>query len=342
MSAYFLGVDGGQSSTTAIIGDETGRVVGYGRGGPCNHISGPEAKARFVGAIGQAVREAVAQTPALNPCLANNTPSEPRPQEAVSAAPGPQPGPRPPHFASACLGFSGGAEDKAPWLVEIFTAGRRLVTHDGLIALAGATGGKPGVIIIAGTGQFAFGRNGAGRTARAGGWGYVYGDEGGGFDLTRQALRAALRDEEGWGPKTTLREMLLAASDAKDANDLLHRLYTPAFPRPVIASWSHLVNDAAESGDACAREILGAAARHLADYALAVHRNLFSASDPGVAIAHIGGVFKSKRLLDTFRSMIAPLIANPPMYGPATGALLEAYREAGLSPKLSNVPEYEK
>ena len=307
MSTYFLGVDGGQSSTTAIVGDETGRVLGYGRGGPCNHISGIEAKARFVGAIGEAVKQATTAT----------------------------------HFASACLGFSGGAEDKAKWLGEVFTADRRVLTHDGLIALAGATGGKPGVIIIAGTGQFAFGRNAAGRTARAGGWGYIYGDEGGGFDLTRQALRAALRDEEGWGPKTALREMLLNVSGARDANDLMHRMYTPEFPRPVIASWSHLVNDAAETGDLCAQAILDQAAQHLADYTLAVCHNLFAKND-NISMAHIGGVFKSRLLLEAFRQRIAPFEATPPLYGPATGALLEAYREAGLAPTLTNVPEHEK
>ena len=307
MSQYFLGVDGGQSSTTAIVGDESGRVVGYGRGGPCNHIAGPEAKARFVSAIGQAVRQAAS----------GNL-----------------------HFASACLGFSGGAEDKARWLDEIFTAGRLVVTHDGLIALAGATGGEPGVVVIAGTGQFAFGRNATGRTARAGGWGYIYGDEGGGFDLTRQALRAALRHEEGWGPATTLREMLLTASGAKDANDLLHRLYASEFARPAVANWSHLVDDAAQDGDECARTILDSAARHLADYGLAVCRNLFPAA--AVTVAYVGGVFKSRRLLEAFRAGIAPHSAIPPMYGPAAGALLEAYREARLTPALSNVPEHEK
>ena len=307
MSTYYLGVDGGQSSTTAIVGDEGGRIIGYGRGGACNHVSGPESKARFVGAIRQAVQQ---------------------------ASPGVF------HFSSACLGFSGGAEDKAQWLDEVFTAERRMVTHDGLIALAGAMGGKPGVIIIAGTGQFAFGRNASGRTARAGGWGYIYGDEGGGFDLTRQAMRAALRAEEGWGPSTAMREMLLQVSGAKDANDLVHRLYTPEFPRPVIASWSHLVNDAAEDGDAPAQQILQEAGRQLADYTLAVYRNLFFSAD--VAVAHIGGAFKSKRLLNAFRSCLSPVVAAPPLYGPATGALIEAYREAGLTPVLTNVPESEK
>ena len=138
MSQYFLGVDGGQSSTTAVIGDETGRVIGYGRGGPCNHVTGAEAKARFIEAIGGAIREASAAGWSSRSL----------------------------HFRAACLGFSGGAEDKARWLDEIFTADHRIVTHDGLIALSGATGGEPGVIIIAGTGQFAFGRNASGRTAR--------------------------------------------------------------------------------------------------------------------------------------------------------------------------------
>src|SRR5258706_176871 len=80
-----------------------------------------------------------------------------------------------------------------------------------------------------------------GRAARAGGWGYIFGDEGGGFDITRQALRAALRFEEGWGPATALRVMLLQATGARDANDALHRFYTQEYPRPRIASFSRLV-----------------------------------------------------------------------------------------------------
>ncbi len=58
MAEYFLGVDGGQSSTTALIGDESGRVLGMGRGGPCNHVSAAEARAKFMGAIGGCVSQA--------------------------------------------------------------------------------------------------------------------------------------------------------------------------------------------------------------------------------------------------------------------------------------------
>ena len=107
MSAYFLGVDGGQSSTTAIIGDSDGRVLGLGKAGPCNHVSAPEAAAKFLTVIGGCVREAAAQA-------------------GIGKL----------HFASACLGFSGGAEDKAPLLDRIFSADRVDVTHDWLIALS--------------------------------------------------------------------------------------------------------------------------------------------------------------------------------------------------------------
>ena len=108
---------------------------------------------------------------------------------------------------------------------------RLTVTNDAVIALAGATETGLGIIVIAGTGSIAFGRNHEGRTARAGGWGYVFGDEGGAFDMVRQALRAALRIDEGWGETTVLRGVMVDAIGAHDANDALHRLYTPEWPR---------------------------------------------------------------------------------------------------------------
>ena len=144
------------------------------------------------------------------------------------------------------------------------------ITNDALIALVGATGGEPGVVTIAGTGSIAFGRNAEGRTARAGGWGYLLGDEGGGFDLVRRALRAVLRQEEGWGPATVLREALLEAAEARDAHDLMHRVYTEEYPRARVAGFARLVDDVANAGDLVAREIMGGAAQALATFALAV------------------------------------------------------------------------
>jgi N-acetylglucosamine kinase len=181
-----------------------------------------------------------------------------------------------------------------------------------------------------------FGRNAAGVTARAGGWGYVFGDEGGAFDLVRQALRAILRNEEGWGPPTALRQALLQAlpekaTGAHDANRLLHLLYTDEYPRDRVAGWARLVDQAARSGDAVASDILGSAAQQLATLTAAVRRQLFEGSG-AVNICYSGGVFGSQPLLERFRMLVELEAGNrvsAPRHGAAEGALLEAYRLSG-------------
>jgi N-acetylglucosamine kinase-like BadF-type ATPase len=315
VSRLFLGVDGGQSSTTALIGDENGRVLGAGSAGPCNHVGAAEGRRKF--------------TEAMTACLDRACEAAGLDRTRVQ-------------FEGAFLGFSGGPEDKRAILDEILPARRIEVTTDALIALAGATAGEPGMITIAGTGSIAFGRNAAGLTARAGGWGYVFGDEGGGFDLARQALRAALRYEEGWGPPTSLHAQLLAATGATTANDLMHRWYTAEFPRPHIASFSKLVDEAALQGDPVAQAILRRAAESLASLTAAIREQLFAPGEPA-KVAYIGGVFRSGILLAHYRTLVELNEANqfgPPVYGPAAGALLEAYKSAGLHPALTNLPEF--
>src|SRR5579872_2104814 len=139
----FLGVDGGQSDTTALIGDEAGRVLGMGRGGPCNHVGAAEGRAKLIAAVTDCVAKACARAQ-LDPAHVR--------------------------FEAACFGMSGGPDDKEALLSEILHAGKLVLTHDGSIALAGATGGEPGIATIAGTGSIVFGRAADGRTARAGGW----------------------------------------------------------------------------------------------------------------------------------------------------------------------------
>ena len=314
MSKYFLGVDGGQSRTAALIGDEHGRVLGIGFAGPCNHAVAAEGRSKF--------------TAAMNTCL-----------EAACADAGLKAGVI--RFSCACLGFSGGPRDKEEILNVILSSDRIVVTHDALIALAGATVGEPGVITIAGTGSIAFGRNAAGQTSRAGGWGYIFGDEGGGFWIVRQALRAALGAEEGWGRSTLLRDALLQATGVVDANELLHRFYTVEYPRSRIAGLAPLVDEAADRGDPYAREILQDAAEELARIALAVSSHLFRRGEP-VRFTHAGGVFRSNIVLKAFADSIqreTGQTVQTPVYGPAAGALLEAYRIARVECSLADVPE---
>lgn len=304
----FLGVDGGQSSTTALVGDEAGRVVGVGRGGPCNHVGKADGREKFLRAVGDCLRHA-----------------------GFHGA----------EFEAACLGFSGGAADKEGYVRELIKAKQYLVTHDAFVALVGATAGEPGVVTIAGTGSMAFGRNSAGKMVRAGGWGYVFGDEGAGFDLVRQALRAALRHEEGWGPKTSLGDALVSLAGATSVNDLLHRFYTDEYPRERVAAFSKLVDRIARDGDAVAREIIMSAAQQLATLASAARAQIF---DPGESscISYLGGVFRSEMLLGRYRMLMELEEGNrvaEPIYGSAAGALIEAYRAAGLKIALKDVPK---
>jgi N-acetylglucosamine kinase-like BadF-type ATPase len=259
-------------------------------------------------------------------------------RECVEAALGEAGLPPDTRFRAACFGMSGGPADKRAILAEILPADILEVTDDAVIALAGAMAGGEGVIVIAGTGSIAFGRNAAGRSARAGGWGYVFGDEGSAFDIARQSLRASLRAEEGWGPPTSLGAMLLRETGARDVNGVLHLFYTPEWPRSRVAKLAPAVGQVAEAGDAVAREVLEGRAREMADFARSIARRLWKPGE-SVRVAHIGGVFASRLLFDKYRAEIARngYVSIAPLAGPAAGALIEAYRAAGVTPDLGKL-----
>ncbi len=304
MPEYFLGVDGGQSSTTAVIGDHEGKIVGWASAGPCNHVSAAQAKAKFL----RVMRECISQA-AGRAGITGNT------------------------FKAACFGMSGGPADKAALLHELIESQHWVVTHDAMIALAGATSGEPGIVAIAGTGSIAFAQNARGEIARAGGWGYLFGDEGGAFDIVRQALRAVMREYEGWGARTALTPALVEAASASDANELLHLFYTPDWPRQRIAGLAQIVNRIAEEGDPTAIGVLQNSARELALMVSSVRRQLWGEGE-SVRVAWVGGVFQSAILLERFRTLISLDEHNTceaPKHGPAVGALLLAYRAAGIA-----------
>jgi N-acetylglucosamine kinase-like BadF-type ATPase len=299
----YLGVDGGQSGTTAVIGGEDGRVLGTGEAGPCNHAGLAEGRDKLERAVSGSLTGACRDA-GLDPATVS--------------------------FEGACFGMSGGPENKEEILAALLRTRRLLVTTDAVIALAGATSTGQGIIVIGGTGSIAFGRNAQGRGVRAGGWGYVYGDEGGAFDIARQALRAILRMEEGWGPSTRLRDILLASTGSRSANEVLHNFYTAAWPRSRVATLAPAVDAAAGEGDPVAAQIIGAAAQDLALLASSVREQLWGADD-AVDLAYIGGVFQSRLLLERFRMLVelgGMSRCAPPLRGPAEGALLEAIRTA--------------
>ena len=294
-------MDGGQTCTTALIGDAAGRVLASGRGGPSNHVRAALGRERLAQAVTAALVDACAQLGC--------------PPESIE-------------FEASCLGFTGGITDKEEVLREVVRTRRMLVTDDVTIALAGAHEDGTGIVIIAGTGSIAMARNASGDTAMAGGWGYMFGDDGAAWGIVREALRAAFRWKEGWGPPTRLHDLFLQQSGESHIHDFRRRLYTEDYPRPRIASFSQLVTDAARDGDEVAIEVVKAAADSLAILAGVVRDRVFPGTEV-VDAAYAGGTFASATLLDHFRSRAerdSRLRVVEPRHNATMGALLEAIR----------------
>ena len=136
-------------------------------------------------------------------------------------------------------------------------------------ALRGAVG-KVGLVLIAGTGSICFGRSAQGQTARAGGWGYLLDDEGGGYALGRDILKAVLRALDGRAAPTALTEAVYRHFSLKGSEDLIRIIYDPVLGKGSIAGLAPLVQDAADKGDAPAKNIISHAALELAALCAAV------------------------------------------------------------------------
>jgi N-acetylglucosamine kinase-like BadF-type ATPase len=200
------------------------------------------------------------------------------------------------------------------------------VGDDTEAALAGAFRGGPGVVVIAGTGSGALGQDPAGRQARAGGHGFLLGDEGGGYWIGREAVRAALRAADRIDPPTELAQVARAAfGDLVSAVQEVHR--HPA-DRTLLTRLVPAVVAAAGAGDATAGRILAEAADHLAALAEAVGRALAAAApddpagsrtgSPPLPVAMVGGIFAAEPVRARF---VAATRATPPAEPAELGAI---------------------
>ncbi len=314
----FLGVDGGQTATRTVVGDEQGRVVAHSSGGPSNHTEEPGGPERLERVILSTIREALTSIHIPDPALHK--------------------------FAAACFGMTGETDIKARILKQIVHTERLSVVHDSVNALAGATAGQPGIIVIAGTGSVARGINAEGEEARVGGWGHQFGDEGSAYWIGREAVRATLAQHDRTGPKTILTSMLFDRLSVSSAYDLMARYYSGEFSRDHLAGLSSWVNEAAESGDAVARGILQKAGMDLAQFALQIASLLFfpradarhlTQGAAGLLVCYTGGVFGSEQVLSSFTEHVQKddpeAEVRPALLLPVFGSLLLAYRAAGMT-----------
>ena len=263
---YFLGIDGGGTHTTAWVADENLSVLARVQVGPSNPVKVGIANAQreLARAHRKALREA---------------------------------GVQPAKLAGVCAGLAGG--DSAPiqrsmlrWMRKAIPARAHLMTTDAAVTLAAALGESEGIIVIAGTGSIAFGRNRHGGILRVGGWGNQFDDAGSGYDMGRKAIAAALRAHDGRGKATSLAPAI--------CRDLQISRITEAVPLSLtpqkIAALFPLVQQQASAGDVVARRLCREAAGDLAELATTIITRL-RWKRRAIPVFCSGGIFRSSSLI---------------------------------------------
>ena len=313
---WAIGVDGGGTHTRATIVDATGVVRGVRMGGGGNFQS--------IGATG--LQDLLGQL--LPPLLALAEPNE----------------------VSLCLALAGvGRETEQRQIAAMVKCGgwtgRVRVESDARAALEGAHAGAPGLIVIAGTGSMVLGRNDRDKMLRAGGWGPLLGDEGSGYSMGLQALRAVTRCLDGSGADTALVAALAVELGLEDWDQLVPEVYGGKIDHGCIAALGPAVSNVADCGDAVALHIVDRAGTALAQQVVAVAQR--SGMAESVNLSCIGGVFAEGSLLETaLMKAIAPQINGLrlcPAHLPAVlGAVLLAWGRNGDLPSQEQLARLRK
>lgn len=287
---YYLGIDGGGTTTRAVLADENGQAAAAANAGSLNFYSvGMQAARESLQRIMQQIHLPVHAAVIGNAALAG------------------------PATQAQLQGLCGG----------ILAAEHLGMDSDLFIALETMDTDGPCAVAIAGTGSMAAGRAAAAQPVlHTGGWGWLLGDEGSGFHIAWLALRAALRGHEGSGPPTQLTEALCAQYSVRFPEQLLDIFYDPPKQRREIAAFAKAV---LASGDAVARKIVAGCAADYAKTVLALLRQL----PPDTPLGLWGGMFQhSKAYREAFCSALGRQAALLPA-APEWGAVRAAKRLAG-------------
>lgn len=301
---FWLGIDGGGTNCRAAIVNDSGDVLAEGQAEAANFLRvGLE---RAVAHIKSAVHQACERA-GINPA----------------------------QITAACIGLAGVSHpdhnrQMLNALKEVLPIPDISLETDARVALAGATGNKAGVVVIAGTGSIACGINDRGRFARSGGWGPIMGDEGSGSYIGRRALEAVMMAWDYRGKPTSMMDPVLKHFGVGSPPELTTVIYDSSSKekgevQAKIAQLSRIAVRAAQEGDSVAREILTDAAEELAKTAIAVIEQLRMEHET-FRVAYVGGVFEAgelilKPLREAIQKVAPAAEIAPPLDSPVIGAV---------------------
>ncbi len=265
---YFLGIDVGSSKTHALLVDETGRCIGFGRSGGGNH--------QGVGYDGlrEVLRESFSQA---------------RETAGVNAA----------SISAAGFGVAGCdfPSDREPHLQAIASLGLSCpvdVVNDGMNGLlAGATRGV-GVNVTAGSSNNCRGRGRNGKEGRIVGNGIAFGEFGGAYEIAARGLQMVNYAWIKRIPPTMLTQIYMQAAGARDEMDLMEGLSNGSYR--LTASLAMSVMEAARQEDAAACDVVEWAGEELGWLAVSVARQI-DMQEEDVEIIQSGSVFEAGELI---------------------------------------------
>jgi glucosamine kinase len=293
-----VGIDAGGSKTRAFAVDREGAVVGRGAGGGANLLSSPDPAGSIAAALAESLGSAKPEAVVLS-CSGGDRPADREKGRAI--------------------------------LTQLVGPTVRIdVTHDAIAALYAGNPAGCGVVLISGTGSIAFGRNDEGDERRAGGWGYLIGDEGSAVWLGLEGLRAAAHHADGRGAGTTITAHVLRELGVASFMEVIPQLYGRPHPAPAILAAMRAVGRATAEADAIAVSIVQRGAHALARAASVVAAELRLGDGP-VYLA--GGAFESLPSLERavrgeLLAMLPRATVEPVSEEPAMGAARLAMRLA--------------
>lgn len=304
-----LGIDGGGTKTRAVITDLSANVIGVGISGPSNYddIGVQQTKNNLLDVIKKASYGL----------------------------------PKGFNIEVAYLGLAGITCPKDQKIIhsllqeiDNLKGTRIIVTHDCSTALAGANGGRPGILAIAGTGSSCYGRNFKGKTFLGGGWGFLFGDVGSSFYLGKEAILAIVNAYDGIGPNTLLTEPILNNLKISDMSELMHRIYHPRLDRVGIASLAPIVTKTAND-DPVSKSIIENSCEGLARIIASVAHKLELSQELEFDLSLSGGLVNSGTIYtEILKEKISKKLPNAilidPIMSPVAGAILLGLQELGI------------
>ncbi len=281
---FLLGVDGGATKTLAAVLDVESRALHLAQGGPSNEdaVGTQSAVQAVLGAADEAIERA---------------------------------GIEPRGLAAAVLAIAGTDTEAVARHVHSARTDEWIVVNDVVGAWATATGAGPGVAAISGTGSNVFGVGPGGRPWRAGGWGHLVGDEGSGYWLGLESIKAALRDRDASGPATAITDAAPEFFAVASIEALAVQVYSKPLSKSEIASFAIETTRLAYRGDAVARELFRRGAADLAVQIATVIEQTGLAGGGSFPVGLIGSAFK----------------AGPAFVEPIAGAIHERAPQARVS-----------